>query len=150
MSQQENQFRNSIHRHLNRNLIHQEKMHNPFRGGTFDDWYSANPNDLWIEYKYQPKVAAINLATSGSPSLSALQYQWGTQRFHEGRNVAVIVGMPYGGVILKFDEWQKRIPILEVESRILKRKQLAEIIAQFVTTPQNYAELWELADAMAS
>ena len=136
--QAETQFRDSIHNHLNRELIHQEKMSNPWRSGTFDDWYSADPNDLWIEYKFKPKLGSV-LA-----DLSALQFYWGDERFKEGRNVAVIVGMPQGGIVLHKDEWQKRIPILEVEKRLLKRKQIAELITDFVISkPVLRYELWE-------
>jgi len=118
----------------------------------FDDWYSARPNDLWVEYKYQPKTASINLATSSSPSLSALQYHWGHQRFLEGRNVAVIVGMPYGGVILRHSEWRKKLSILDVEARIIKRKEIAQIITTFVTSPVaavRNMELWEALNELA-
>lgn len=136
--QPETRFRSSIHQHLDRTIVHQEKMHNPFRSGTFDDWYSAHPKDLWVEYKFLPRLGSVKA------NLSALQFNWGSRRYNEGRNVAVIVGMPQGGVILRRDEWEIRIPILEVEQRLLKRKQLAEIITQFVTVISiDRKELWE-------
>jgi hypothetical protein len=113
-------------------------MNNPWTSGTFDDWYSANPNDLWIEYKFQPKLGSVKA------DLSPLQYLWGDERFTEGRNVAVIVGMPQGGIILHMDEWQQRIPVLEVEKRLLKRKQLAKLITLFITSHHTAYELWEL------
>lgn len=138
----ENTFRDSIHKHLDRHLIHQEKTNNPFRSGMFDDWYSASPNDLWIEYKFQAKLGSVKA------ELSPLQFHWGSERFSEGRNVAVIVGMPQGGIVLKYMEWQERIPVLEVEKRLLKRKQLAELITEFTTCPYRQPttqtlELWE-------
>lgn len=138
--QAENTFRDSIHRHLDRKKIHQEKMSNPWRSGTFDDWYSADPQDLWIEYKYQPKLGSVKA------DLSPLQFHWGSERFAERRNVAVIVGMPQGGIVLHRDEWEIRIPVLQVEQRLLKRKQICELIALFVTSapPSNiFHELWE-------
>ena len=139
-------YRNSIHRHLDKTIIHQEKMSNPYRGGTFDDWYSGKTrtdkgifsgSDLWIEYKFQSQLGSVK------PNLSPLQYLWGAERFQEGRNVAVIVGMPQGSIILKREEWELRIPVLEVESRLISRKETAALITAFVTT--QYAiqpELW--------
>jgi len=145
----ENVFRSSIHKHLDRNIVYQEKMHNPFRGGTFDDWYSGRQetaigtifgHDIWIEYKFLVKLQSVKA------DLTALQFHWGTERYKEGRNVAVIVGMPQGGIILHYDEWEKRIPVLKVEKRLLKRKQIAELITEFTThTPMSLMrhELWE-------
>lgn len=90
----ENRFRMSIHRKLPPEL-HQEKMHNPYRGGTFDDWYSGNKADIWVEWKY------------GNNKLSELQKKWGRERYAEGRRVFVIVGLGDGGVLyLTPDEWE--------------------------------------------
>jgi hypothetical protein len=36
--------------------IHYEKMNNPYRGGTADSWYSGLAGDLWVEFKYLPRV----------------------------------------------------------------------------------------------
>lgn len=115
-------------------------MHNPFRGGTFDDWYSGYPNDLWIEYKYQVSLGSVK------PALSPLQYLWGSQRFDEGRNVAVIVGMPQGGIVLYREEWESRIPVLEVERRLIKRKDLARLILIFISRIPQITGDYELAD----
>jgi hypothetical protein len=106
-------------------------MSNPWRSGTFDDWYSSDPNDLWIEYKFQPKLGSVRAG------LTPLQFHWGSERFDESRNVAVIVGMPQGGIILFRNEWEHRIPVLEVEKRLFKRKQIAELITSFVTQPHR-------------
>lgn len=69
-------------------------MHNPYRGGTPDVWYSGPGGDLWIEYKWQtwPKSNLI------VPELSPLQNDWLTRRRNEGRRVGVIVGTPKGAV----------------------------------------------------
>ena len=145
--QLENRFRDSIHRHLDRKTIHQEKTNNPFRSGMFDDWYSANPYDLWVEYKFQAKLGSVKA------NLSPLQFYWGSERYKEGRNVAVIVGMPQGAIILKRSEWQERIPVLEVEQRLLKRKQVAIAIAYFTSTYRGNlrkrVELWETTNELA-
>ena len=67
--------------------IHREKMHNVYRGGTPDMWYSGSRSDLWVEYKYFPVVQEKNYG------LSPLQQQWLQGRYKEGRSVAVIVGL---------------------------------------------------------
>jgi hypothetical protein len=114
----------------------------------FDDWYSSNPYDLWVEYKYLPKLKSVKA------DLSPLQFYWGRERFKEGRNVAVIVGMPQGGIILKRSEWEKRIPVLQVEQRLIKRKQIALAIAHFTTIFRGQlvkrVELWEVLNELAS
>lgn len=71
-------------------------MHNPYRGGTWDVWYSGIRGDLWVEYKWLSKWQAQRIIT---PDLSALQLDWGRSRIVEGRNLAVIIGCPDGGVI---------------------------------------------------
>ena len=49
----ETTFYTSVHRHLpSTDLLHREKMSNPYRGGTFDHWYSGKKADLWIEWKF--------------------------------------------------------------------------------------------------
>jgi hypothetical protein len=73
-------------------------MHNPFRGGTFDDWYSGNKADIWVEYKW------------GKNPLSQLQVQWGRERHAEGRRVFVIQGLPdrKGGMLYSTPcQWEK-------------------------------------------
>lgn len=82
----ENRFRESLHRLLPKTL-HHEKMHNPYRGGTFDDWYSGTKADIWVEYKWEGN------------ELSPLQLKWGLERYNEGRSVFVIVGNKAGGVL---------------------------------------------------
>ena len=82
----ENRFRMALHRKLPPEL-HQEKMHNPYRGGTFDDWYSGSEADIWVEYKWL------------NNPLSPLQMKWGRERYAEGRRVFVIAGRKDGGVL---------------------------------------------------
>jgi hypothetical protein len=77
-------------------IVHREKMHNLYRGGTFDVWYSGSKSDLWVEYKWIPRVPKRGVVV---PNLSALQRQWGRGRYREGRNVFVVLGCPDGCVI---------------------------------------------------
>jgi hypothetical protein len=76
---------------------HKEKMHNTYRGGTFDTWYSGINGDLWVEYKWLNKQPERGVFV---PRLTPLQLRWGLDRAGEGRNVAVIVGLPSGGIVL--------------------------------------------------
>ena len=77
---------------------HYEKMHNPYRGGTWDVWYSGLLGDLWIEYKWMKKYPLRGII---HPDLSPLQKNWGWARHQEGRNLAVVIGTPAGGVLLE-------------------------------------------------
>lgn len=88
----ENRFIQRVHKHLDKR-VYREKMHNAYRGGTPDVWYSGPRGDLWVEYKWATgkKLKA--------PALSSLQLDWITKRRAEGRNVAVIVGTPRGAFL---------------------------------------------------
>jgi hypothetical protein len=80
---------------------YREKMHNAYRGGTPDVWYSGPGGDLWVEYKWSTSKKGVLV-----PALSSLQRDWLTKRKLEGRNVAVVVGSPTGATILEEpDHW---------------------------------------------
>lgn len=117
----ENNFIRGVHKYLVDTYA--EKMCNPFRAGIPDVWYSGFKADLWIEYKYVKKPAAVLI-----PDLSPIQLRWITLRKKEGRSVWVIVGMPGGGTIIKS-------PVHMAEGvtvyPILSRKELAAHISQF-------------------
>lgn len=91
----ENNFIHRIHRILPRS-IYREKMYNPLRRGTPDVWYSGCKGDLWVEYKYVPKIP---LTLKADELLSDLQKKWILDRIDEGRNVWVIIGTPVGAMI---------------------------------------------------
>lgn len=103
-----------------------EKMYNPLRGGTPDVFYSGSVGDLWVEYKFIPRIP---ITAKILPDLSPLQARWLNNRYDEGRNVAVIVGSPDGGVIFRDKDWL--VPIApEVFKMALKdRATLANWIA---------------------
>lgn len=90
----ENKFIKSVHDKLTEE-IYREKMHNPYRGGTADVWYSGKC-DAWIEYKWINSVPKKGVLV---PALSGLQKLWCDGRFSEGRNVYVVVGCPLGAII---------------------------------------------------
>ena len=105
MSKPETRYYTAVHKLLPRNL-YREKMHNPFRGGTADVWYSGYLDDLWVEFKWLaklPKVASVRL----DKLLSPLQQQWLTGRHEEGRNTVVILGSPEGAWVFEGMSWKE-------------------------------------------
>ncbi len=90
-------------------LIHYEKMNNPYSSGTADGWYSAAGGDLWVEFKYLSCVPQRSIV-SPSKLLTELQMKWLNGRHEEGRNVAVVIGCPAGGVVLVNRAWEKDLP----------------------------------------
>ena len=117
----ENKFIASIHRHIPQ--VYKEKMHNTYRGGTPDVYYSGNLGDIWVEYKYLSRLPKQVL-----PNLSALQQVWLNSRHAEGRNVMVIVGWADGGVILTNREWMVPMDKEVFIARSLHRKEVATFI----------------------
>lgn len=73
-----------------------------FTSGIPDHWYSGAGADLWVEYKWEPKFRR-----AVTPNLSALQRRWLNKRHDQGRNCAVIVGSPAGGLILTNKAWNE-------------------------------------------
>lgn len=123
----ETRFSSSINKLLPLEL-HYEKMNNPYRSGTADFWYSGTKADLWVEYKYLPKVPsnAYSLVSGNKPALSVLQQQWLKGRHKEGRRVAVIVGTPSGGIILESLSWTDSLDF----SRLVLKKEIAAWIVK--------------------
>lgn len=106
------------------------KNHNAYVGGVADCYYSRRyGKDMWIEYKYIAKLpvkADIDL----TKIVTGLQQAWLHERHVDGRNVAVIVGSPEGGVIFRADErWI--ISPAEFKKRIISDAEIANwIVAQ--------------------
>lgn len=136
MAGPENTFIASVHRHLPpESALHREGMHNVYRGGTADMWYSGTAADLWVEYKFivVPKRddTAIDLTGGKDSIISGLQQEWLKSRLREGRNVWVIVGCKAGGAIFRGNEWARKRPAGEFKGLIQDRKTIAERIASF-------------------
>lgn len=94
----ESTFIAGVHKHLPA-AVYRMKTNNPYVAGIPDCYYSGIGGDLWVEYKFVPKIpknGTVKIA------LSALQRRWIEGRATEGRNVAVIVGSPEGAMI--FDD----------------------------------------------
>ena len=127
----ENTFRNGVHKYLPR-TVHHEKMNNPYSSGTADDWYSGSNADLWVEYKFLPRVpqrGTVKIAKLFSP----LQLRWLSGRYTEGRNIACIIGCPTGGVILRDKVWEEiETSVASFLSHIKSRTDLASWIREQV------------------
>ena len=123
-SKPETVFYTGVHRYLPTDL-HREKMCNPYRGGTWDFWFSGT-HDLWIEYKFV--VLPKRDSTMVDVTLSDLQIDWGKSRYQEGRSIAVIVGCKEGGIILTDREWEQSFTCEEFRARIISRTDLAQWI----------------------
>lgn len=67
-------------------------------------------------------------------NLSALQEQWLKDRYNEGRNVAVVLGFPGGGVIFRNLEWSKKG---NFPGKAISRKEIARWIASEVGSKCN-------------
>lgn len=122
-SKPESSFIRGIHKYLPPRL-HSEKMNNPYSSGTPDVYYSGPQGDLWVEYKFLPTLA---VRATNKINLSELQRMWLHGRHKEGRNVAVIVGCPDGGTVLRAP-FPREISTPDIQQGLLTRKQLAEWI----------------------
>jgi len=89
------------------------KVNARYAPGVPDCWYSGPTGDLWIEWKYLPKMPKRH-----KPKLSALQSKWLNSRYDEGRNVAVLVGSPEGVAIYEDKAWDDQKSITQLYSRI--------------------------------
>ena len=130
MSQSENTFIASVHRHLPASL-YRMKNHNQYNGGIADVWYSGK-KDLWIEYKFiaVPKrpgtiIDLINKPPKGDSVISTLQQQWLHDRHSEGRNVGVIVGSKEGGVWFPGIKWVRTYTAEQFDAWLTTRSLLA-------------------------
>lgn len=123
MSGPENRFIAAVHRRLSP-TVYREKMNNPYRGGTFDVWYSGKLGDMWIEYKWVPRLPKARLV----PELSELQKKWGRGRYKEGRRLRVVVGSPTGAVVFNTpDQWEEGIE--SSKWTLLSKEEIAIYIA---------------------
>ena len=116
----ETSFIKSVHRHLKETYY--EKMANPYRGGTADVWYSGQEGDLWVEYKYLPAIPRTKEILA---NLSELQLHWLRNRYLEGRNVAVVVGTPNGGVVLTDRAWEQGLSPDAFRARLISKADIA-------------------------
>ena len=124
-SKPETTFTNSVNKYL-KGIVHFEKMNNPFRAGTADFWYSGVKGDIWIEYKFIPKIPTRSPIL---PDLSPRQLKWLNDREAEGRCVEVIVGHRDGGVIWPC-VFTQPLPPEVFRNYTRSRKELADLIRE--------------------
>jgi hypothetical protein len=128
MSKPETRFYTAVHKKLPPlSKLHREKMHNMYRGGTADVWYSGDLDDLWVEYKWiakLPKKAYVCL----DKELSPLQQQWLMGRYKEGRNVAVILGTPEGAWVCEGAKWIEPIDPIAIRTLAISKQTIADYI----------------------
>lgn len=132
MSKPENSWRLGCYKYLPPSVYH-EKMHNPYRGGTPDDWFSGSARDLWAEVKFV--VVPKRDSTMIVPNLSPLQLDWLTGRRAQGRNCWVIVGCKEGGAILSEPKLWLGLNAYTFRQMLISRKEIAKVIEQFVNAP---------------
>lgn len=102
-------------------------MANPYRGGTADVWYSGTADDLWVEYKYMPKVP-VTVPIVVSKLLSPLQLQWLRGRHKEGRNVVVILCTPEGAWWYENLTWEEPLSPSALRTAQLTKRDVADYI----------------------
>jgi len=137
MSQKpENTFRASVHRYLPETVQH-DKMNNPYSSGVADDLYCGNRADLWIEYKFLPKIP-VRAEVDPSKLLSSLQALWINEKYKRivgsrERQIAVVVGCPDGGVVFADQSWMHAISAKAFREKLVSRRELAQWIVQLTT-----------------
>lgn len=120
----ENTYIASVHKHLPR-ALYRMKTNNPYVAGIPDCYYSGDKDALWVEYKY---VAKLPARVPVRIEVSALQKQWLEGRHAEGRNVAIIVGSPEGGVILTVGELGEELTASQFRMLMETKQEVAEWI----------------------
>jgi len=103
----ESQFTQKINRKLKAAGVYCLKIQTLMNNGVPDCWYSGPKGDLWVEYKYRKDLPKKD-STTFLPGLSGLQEHWLNNRYHEDREVAVILGSPSGHIILTDLEWNDK------------------------------------------
>jgi hypothetical protein len=117
-----------------KNSVYAWKINASYAKGV-PDWYGSGHNqDLWVENK---RVASAQLPvsldlTNVKKYLTYHQQEWLTNRYSEGRNVAVIVFSQHGHLLLKDLEWQKPISRLSYLDKAMTMKKLAEHIVDIL------------------
>lgn len=103
----ENKFIARVHKHLPKEIFH-EKTNNPWVAGILDVHYEYMV-DMFVEYKWLPKrKEIITLVDPGKkPHVSYHQGESITRREEFGLPVALILGVPGGGIIFEGDSYPK-------------------------------------------
>ena len=126
----ETTFTASLHKLLPASIYYM-KNNNPYTGGVPDLWYSGLGGDLWVEYKYLPTVP-VTAVVQPLKLLSALQAKWLNDRHKEGRNVAVIIGCPKGGVVLTLGSWSAEITAKNFTALLRSKREIVDWLKEQV------------------
>ena len=113
--------------------IYAWKIQASFANGLPDTWYSGPSTDLWVEYKM---VRTNKREIDCTKLLSPLQLRWLNTRYHEGRNVAVIVETPKGAIIFNGYLWNTPLK-METYCSFLSRQEVANWIAKYCSANIN-------------
>lgn len=130
-SKPETNYIGKLHKQLPKS-VYRMKNHNVYTGGIADCWYSGTKGDLWVEYKFVPKLP-VKVPLRMADLFSSLQFEWLKNRHAEGRNVAAIIGCQTGGILLRNCEWENDIPVSKLNSLIRSNVDLTEWIKEQVT-----------------
>jgi hypothetical protein len=125
----ETTFIESVDRHLPVTL-YRLKLNLPYSSGVPDKWYSGSAADLWVEYKYLPRLPVRAAKTI---DLTSLQRLWLRNRLTEGRRVAVVVGHKSGGLLFTDGAWEAPIEPASFAMLTLTRRELANRIFNITT-----------------
>jgi hypothetical protein len=114
---------------LLRSDVYAWKVSDRFTAGIPDCYYSGPRADLWVEYKLIKDLQR----TKQCAALSALQSVWLLNRMHEGRDVAVIVGVgtKKGLILTGSDIW---LPLRLEET--VSCQEIADWISNFTCDPE--------------
>lgn len=133
-SKPETLFWNNIRKALPKE-IYAMKNNNEYIAGVADVWFSGTKNDLWIEFKFVPKLP-VRVPLRPQELLSALQLEWLKDRYKEGRNVGVIIGCKrnreYEGIILRDLAWEHDISPQNFNALIVSKSELVSFIKEQV------------------
>lgn len=107
----ESTFTRSVNKRLPKS-VYSWKVNARYAPGVPDCWYSGPGGDLWVEWKYLPRMPKAH-----KPKLSALQKAWLNERYDEGREVLVLVGSPEGIAVFEDKAWNQKQQIHKLFSR---------------------------------
>lgn len=117
------------------------KLNVQFNNGIPDCYYSGSAGDLWVEYKWIPKLPVRN-STEIKIDLSPAQLLWLHGRCKEGRNVAVIVGSPEGCVILTDCRWEQPLTSEQFRNLMVQPTEASVWINHHVGVANDPTELF--------
>lgn len=121
-------FTRAIHKKLPSTVYHW-KVNDRFTVGVPDAWYSGERGDLWVEYKFLPKLPRVIRHTL----LSDKQRHWLNLRHAEGRNVMVAIGHEKRVLVLEHGNWNYDQDRQTFESDALTRQDFVDTLTHIVT-----------------